>query len=596
MSDKKMINLTIDGQKAAVPAGTTVMQAADGIGIHIPRLCFHPKLSTAGACRVCVVEIDGQKNFPVSCATAAAEGMNVKTNTPAIREARRDIVELILDNHPRDCQICEKNEDCDLQELANLFGIRDLRFDGERKRYSTDFSSPAIMRDPEKCILCGKCVRVCSEIQGVNALSYSHRGFKSTVVPAYNMGIKDSVCIACGQCTLFCPTGALMERDNTEEVFKNLADPEKFCAVQIAPAVRVAVGEGFGYAPGTDLTYEIVTALRMLGFKAVFDTQFSADLTIIEEGHELIDRIKNKGKLPMFTSCSPGWIKYCEHFHPEFLANLSTCKSPQQMMGALIKTYYSDKSGVPASKMYSVSVMPCTAKKFECSRDEMDSSGFRDVDVVLTTRELIRMIKQAGIKFSELKKGKFDDPLGESTGAAPIFGVTGGVMEAALRTAYEVITKKPLPAIELKAVRGLDGIREASVDVDGLQVNVAVVFSLSNVHKLLTEIKEGKRHYHFIEVMTCPGGCIGGGGQPYPQGITDPLDHTLYNLRGEGLYSIDEKKSLRKSHENPLIAKIYKEFLKEPLGHMSHKLLHTHYHARCPEGIPTEVREKNINV
>ncbi|MFH1074769.1 MAG: NADH-dependent [FeFe] hydrogenase, group A6 [Candidatus Firestonebacteria bacterium] len=589
--DKNQINLTIDGNKISVPADFTVMQAADAAGIHIPRLCYHPKLSAVGACRICIVEIEGVKNYAASCVTVVSEGMNVKTNSPAIREARRDLVELILDNHPRECQICEKNNNCELQELALTLGIEEYEFPGERKHFAADYSSASIVRDPDKCILCGKCVRVCTEIQGVNALSIFARGYKANVGPAYDMNMSESVCINCGQCTLFCPTAALTEKDGIKETFKNLNDKEKVCIVQIAPAVRVAIGEAFGFTPGTDKTCETVTALRMLGFKVVFDTQFSADLTIIEEGYEFIKRLTTGGKLPMFTSCSPGWIKYLETFHPEFIENVSTCKSPQQMMGALIKTFYAKKMGIDPAKIFSVSVMPCTAKKYECARPEMNSSGYRDVDVVLTTRELAKMIKQAGIKYRELKKGLFDQPLGESSGAAPIFGVTGGVMEAALRTAYEVITKKELPSIDFKAVRGLTGIKEATVDVAGTKVNVAVVSGLSNVHKVLTEIKEGKRNYHFVEIMTCPGGCIGGGGQIYPQGDTEAMDKGLYDLRAEGLYSIDEKKKIRKSHENPLITKIYEEFLIEPLGKTSHKLLHTHYHHRGPKGVPSGLRD-----
>jgi NADP-reducing hydrogenase subunit HndD len=587
----KQITLTIDGAKVTVPAEFTIMQAADSIGLHIPRFCYHKKLSPIGACRICIVEVQGMKNFPASCCTAVTEGMAVKTNSPAVREARRDIIELILDNHPRDCQICERNNQCDLQELAQVFDIKEFHYEGERKRFDKDESSFSIVRDPEKCVLCGKCVRVCSEIQGVNALSYTHRGFKTSVVPAYNMDAVDSVCINCGQCTLFCPTAALTEKEYIDDVWKNLSDPGKVVVVQVAPAVRVALGESFGVETGRDMSKEAVTALRMLGFKAVFDTQFSADLTIMEEGHELIHRLTKKGKLPMFTSCSPGWVKFCEHFHPEFLENISTCKSPQQMMGALIKTYYAKKVGIDPAKIYSVSIMPCTAKKFEAARPEMASSGFRDVDAVLTTRELAKLIKQAGIKFLELKGTDFDEPLGESTGAAPIFGVTGGVMEAALRTAYEVITKKTLPDLDFKSVRGFEGIKEASVDIDGTNVKVAIVYGLSNVHKLLSEIKEGKREYHFVEIMTCPGGCIGGGGQPYPCGITEAMDKTLYQKRADGLYTIDEKKKLRKSHENPQIKKIYEDFLIKPLGEMSHKLLHTHYHKRYPAGIASEVKE-----
>ncbi|HNV86265.1 MAG TPA: [FeFe] hydrogenase, group A, partial [Candidatus Omnitrophota bacterium] len=458
----KQVTLTINGKKATVPEQSTIMEAADGMGIHIPRLCYHSALSPFGGCRLCVVEVEGMKNYPPSCLTQVKEGMAIQTHSHNILKARRTLLELILDNHPQDCNICGKSGDCDLQELAESLGLREIVFEGEKKKYPADVSSPAIVRDPEKCILCGKCVRVCGEVQGVTALTFSHRGFKTNIVPAYEMPMGESLCINCGQCVNVCPTGALLEKDSTEDVWRNIQNPDRIVMVQIAPAVRVAIGEAFGNEPGRDMTYETVTALKMLGFDAVFDTQFSADLTIMEEGHEFIDRLKNKGKLPMITSCSPGWIKFCEEFHPDFLENISTCKSPQQMMGALIKTYYAEKAGIDPAKIYSVSIMPCTAKKFEALRPEMCASGYQDVDAVLTTRELVRMIKQAGIAFNNLPKSEFDSPLGESSGAAPIFGVTGGVMEAALRTAYEVVTGEELPAVDFLQVRGLDGIREAS--------------------------------------------------------------------------------------------------------------------------------------
>lgn len=591
----KQITLTIDGIKVTVPEGTTIMQAADTVGLRIPRLCYHSKLSEFGACRICIVEVEGAKNYPPSCATKVAQDMVVQTHSAGVLKARKNILELLLSNHPKDCQICSKNYNCTLQELAGQFGITKLNYEGERKQFPLDYSSLAIMRDSEKCILCGKCVRVCSEIQGVNTLSFSQRGFKTNIVPAYNIGIGESVCINCGQCVNVCPTGALLEKDATEDVWCNLQNPDKVVMVQIAPAVRIAIGEGFGNPPGKDMTYETVTALRMLGFKVVFDTQFSADLTIMEEGHELIHRVKNKGKLPMITSCSPGWIKFCEAFHPEFLDNISTCKSPQQMMGTLIKTYYSKISGIPAEKIYSVSIMPCTAKKFEAARPEMNASGFVDVDAVLTTRELIKMIKQAGIDFNRLAKGEFDSPMGLSSGAAPIFGATGGVMEAALRTAYEVLTGKELGQINFTQVRGFEGLKEAVVNVDGLDVRVAVTYGLANVHKLLSEIKTGKHSYHFIEIMTCPGGCLGGGGQPYVACECEAFDTAIYQKRAQGLYSIDENKKIRKSHCNPDIAKIYKDFLKEPLGELSHKLLHTHYHKRLPQGVASVTKE-TVNI
>ena len=588
---KKQVNVTIDGIQVTVPESYTIMQAADEVGIRIPRLCYHSKLSSFGGCRVCIVEVDGMKTYPPACATPVRDSMVVRSHSAGVLKSRKHILELLLNNHPKDCQICNKNGDCDLQALSEKMGLKEFSFEGERKIFPVDSSSPSVVRDSEKCILCGKCVRVCSEIQGANALTFSHRGFKTSVVPAYNVGLGDSVCTNCGQCVNVCPTAALLEQDMTDEVWRHLHDPEKIVIVQIAPAVRVAIGEGFGNEPGKDMTYETVTALRMLGFNVVFDTQFSADLTIVEEGNEFIHRLKNKGKLPMITSCSPGWIKFCETFHPEFLQNISTCKSPQQMMGALIKTYYAKKAGINPSKIYSVSIMPCTAKKFEASRPEMCSSGYRDVDAVLTTRELIRMIKEAGIMFNSLKGSEFDSSMGESSGAAPIFGATGGVMEAALRTAYEVITGKELLNINFTQVRGLEGVKEATIPVDGLDVKVAVASGLVNVHRLLTEVREGKRQYHFIEIMTCPGGCLGGGGQPYPQGDAEALDTCVYKKRAEGLYNIDEKKTIRKSHLNPDITKIYKEFLQEPLGLMSHKLLHTHYHMRGPHGVPTDAKE-----
>jgi len=538
-----------------------------------------------------VVEVEGMKNYPPSCLTQVKEGMLVQTHSHNILKARRMLLELILDNHPNDCNICGKSGSCDLQEIAESLGLREIAFEGEKKKHSVDASSSAIVRDPEKCILCGKCVRVCAEVQGVTALTFSHRGFKTNVVPAYEMPIGESLCINCGQCINVCPTGALLEKDSTEEVWRNLQNPDRVVMVQIAPAVRVAIGESFDNEPGRDMTYETVTALKMLGFDVVFDTQFSADLTIMEEGHEFIERLQNKGKLPMITSCSPGWIKFCEEFHPDFLENISTCKSPQQMMGALIKTYYAEKAGIDPAKIYSVSIMPCTAKKFEAVRPEMCASGYRDVDAVLTTRELARMIKQAGIAFNSLPKSEFDSPLGESSGAAPIFGATGGVMEAALRTAYEVVTGKELPSVDFMQVRGLDGIREAVIPVGGIELKIAVVNGLANVHKLLNEIREGKRQYHFIEIMTCPGGCIGGGGQPYLRGDVEPLDKNVYQKRAEGLYQIDANKAIRKSHLNPDIQKIYKDFLEKPLGKKSHKLLHTHYHSRQPSGVRKEVKD-----
>ncbi|MFB3895332.1 MAG: NADH-dependent [FeFe] hydrogenase, group A6 [bacterium] len=591
----KQVTLTIDGTNVTVPKEYTIMQAADSIGIHIPRLCYHPKLSAVSACRICVVEVVGMKNYPVSCNTNVTEGMNVKTNSPAIREARKVLTELILDAHPKDCQICDKNQNCDLQALAESIGVKELVYEGDRLQFPQDTSSPSLIRDPNKCILCGKCIRACVEIQGVNTLSFVNRGYKTTVSPAYHTPMIETVCINCGQCVNFCPTGALTEHDATEQVWKAIADPDKKVIVQIAPAVRVAVGEGFGLAPGKDMTKQTVTALKMLGFDIVFDTQFSADLTIVEEANELIYRIQNNGKLPLITSCSPGWVKFCEHFHPGLLENVSSCKSPQQMLGALIKTYYAEKAGIDPSKIYSVSIMPCTAKKYEASRPEMNSSGYQDVDVVLTTRELVKMIKQAGIQFNTLKESEFDNELGESTGAAPIFGATGGVMEAALRTAYEAITLKNLDHVDFTAVRGFEGIKEAEIDVEGTKVNVAVAYGLVNAHKLLTEVEKGNKTYHFIEIMACPGGCLGGGGQPFPKGTAELMDKAIYHKRAEGLYDIDRKKIIRKSHLNPQIIKLYAEYLEKPLGHKSHQLLHTRYTKRTPKGVATK-KTKTVSI
>ncbi|MCX7919657.1 MAG: NADH-dependent [FeFe] hydrogenase, group A6 [bacterium] len=581
----QQVTLTIDGIKVTVPKDYTIMQAADSIGIHIPRLCYHPKLSAVGACRICVVEVAGMKNYPVSCNTLVAEGMMVQTNSAAIREARKVLLELLLDAHPKECQLCEKNQLCELQELAKDIGIKELRFEGDRLEFSQDTSSPALIRDPNKCILCGKCIRACSEIQGVNTLSFINRGFKTTVATAYQIPLAKTVCANCGQCVNFCPTGALTERDATEQVWNALSDPEKKVIVQIAPAVRVAIGEGFGLEPGVDMTKQTVTALRMLGFDVVFDTQFSADLTVVEEANELVQRICNKGKLPLITSCSPGWIKFCEHFHPRLLDHLSSCKSPQQMLGALIKTYYAQKIGIDPSKIFSVSIMPCTAKKYEASREEMNSSGFQDVDAVLTTRELINMIQQAGIQFTNLPESEFDNELGESTGAAPIFGATGGVMEAALRTAYELITQKNLDKVDFTVVRGFDGIKETELDIDGNKVRVAVAYGLLNAHRLLTEVEKENKSYHFIEIMACPGGCLGGGGQPIPRDTSKVMEKSIYAKRAEGLYTIDRNKPIRKAHLNPQILKLYAEFLEKPLSHKSHQLLHTHYQKRTPKGV-----------
>ena len=570
-----MINLTIDGGQAEVEEGATILDAALKINIHIPTLCYLPEVQAIGACRVCLVEIEGNRTLQAACVTPAADGIKVFTNTERVRKARRFSVEMLLSNHPFECLTCARNLNCELQKLAYDLGIREVRFTGAKSGGRIDESSPAIRRDQNKCILCRRCIAVCQEIQSVTALYARGRGFETRVEPAFDRNINDVACTNCGQCSLVCPVGAITEKECIQEVWGAINDPAKFVVIQDAPAVRAALGEEFGYPPGTLVTGKMLAAARMLGFDRVFDTNFAADLTIMEEGSELLKRVKEGGALPLITSCSPGWIKFIEHFYPEMLPHLSTCKSPHQMLGALAKTYFAKKAGVDPKDIVVVSVMPCTAKKFECSRPEMTDSGFKDVDYVLTTREFARMIKQAGINFDSLADGYYDDPLGEYTGAATIFGATGGVMEAALRTAYEVATGKTLTNIEFAAVRGLEGIKEATIPVEGIgDLRVAVAHGLGNARKLVERVKEGKTTYHFIEIMACPGGCVGGGGQPIP------VNNEIRALRAKALYMEDEHLTYRKSHENPAIKRMYEDFLGEPLGEKSHHLLHTHYTPR----------------
>ncbi|MEW6032437.1 MAG: NADH-dependent [FeFe] hydrogenase, group A6 [Bacillota bacterium] len=578
-----LVKLTIDGVPAEVQAGTTILQAAEGLGIRIPTLCYLEGIHEVGACRVCVVEVVGAKALQAACVTPVTEGMTVLTNTPAVRRTRKTTVELLLSNHETDCPTCVRNLNCELQALAESMGIRENRFLGERTRHEPDTSSWSIVRDPDKCVLCRRCVSVCEKVQGVKAIGPINRGFETVVGPAFGEPLADTICVNCGQCILVCPTGALYEKDSIADVWAALGDPDKHVVVQTAPATRVAVGETYGLPPGSIVTGKMVAGIRRLGFDRVFDTDFTADLTIMEEGHEFIERLTKGGVLPMITSCSPGWIKFIEHFYPDLLPNLSTCKSPQQMFGALAKTYYAQKAGVDPSKIYSVSVMPCTAKKFECERPEMRDSGHKDVDAVLTTRELGRMFKEAGIDFERLPEEDYDDPLGVSTGAAVIFGATGGVMEAALRTAYEVTTGETLKDVNFTAVRGLDGVKEASVNLKGTEIRVAVAHGLANARKVLDRVRAGDSGWHFIEIMCCPGGCIGGGGQPIP------TDLEVRRRRIEGIYAADERMVIRKSHENPAIKAIYAEFLGKPLGHKSHELLHTTY---TPRGRYLPRREK----
>jgi NADP-reducing hydrogenase subunit HndD len=577
----EMVNVVIDGHKVTVPKDYTVLDAAREAGIDIPTLCYLKDINKIGACRVCLVEIKGGRALQASCVYPVSEGLEVFTNTPKVREARKAVVELLISNHPQDCLKCTRNQNCELQELANKLGITDIRFKGAISSFPGDKSSKAIERIPDKCVLCRRCVAVCNQVQGVGVLNPINRGFETVIAPAFNHPLDSINCTLCGQCINVCPVEAIKEKDHIDRVWEALGDSKKHVVVQTAPAVRAVLGEEFGLPIGTSVTGKMVAALRRLGFDKVFDTDFTADLTILEEGHELLDRIKNGGKLPLVTSCSPGWIKYCEHHYPELLDNLSTCKSPQQMFGALAKTYYAKLEGIDPENIYSVSVMPCTAKKFECDRPEMNDSGYQDVDAVLTVRELARMIKQAGIDFNRLPDEEFDLPMGMSTGAGLIFGATGGVMEAALRTVYEVVTGETLPKLDFEEVRGLEGIKEAKVDLKGTEVKVAVAHGLGNAKKVMDMIKDGRANYHFIEIMACPGGCIGGGGTPIVNALTrTKLDEEYRSLRIKAIYGEDAQLPLRKSHENPAVKKLYETFLGEPLGEKSHHLLHTHYTKR----------------
>ena len=571
-----MVTFKIDGKVCQAEPDTTVLEACLAQGIKIPTLCNLKDINNIGACRMCLVEDAKSGKLQASCVLPVSEGLEIKTSSPKVLEARRAVLELILSDHDRSCLTCKRNQTCELQALANEMGVENIEFEGNRIIKTIDELSPSVVRDNNKCILCRRCVAACAKTQGVCAIGMQNRGFKTQVGSEFGKSLGEVACINCGQCIAACPTGALTEKDSTKEVWAALADPDKFVVFQPAPAVRVAIGEEFGMPIGTRCTGKLAAAMRRLGANKVFDVDFAADLTIMEEGTELLQRIKNNGVLPMITSCSPGWIKYCEHFYPEFIPNLSTCKSPNQMQGAITKTYFAEKNGLDPKNIFVVSVMPCTAKKFEINRPEFGRDGYRDVDANLTTRELARMIRQASIDFVNLPDEDFDDILGESTGAAVIFGVTGGVMEAALRTVADILTGKDLEAVEYTAVRGLDGIKEATVNVAGMDVNVAIVHGTANASKLLEAIKAGEKTYHFIEVMGCPGGCVTGGGQPIVNAreryFVDPRA-----ARAAATYSEDEAKVLRKSHKNPAIQKLYAEFLGEPCGHKSHELLHTHY-------------------
>ena len=584
-----MHKITMNGRAVEAPDGATILDAAKRAEIRIPTLCFLEKRDPIGACRVCLVEVEGARTLMAACSTPVTDGMVVHTNSARVRAARKQVVELLLSEHDGNCQVCDRNEDCELQSLASELGIREIHFEGEKAKPRIDDSTPALVRDNSKCIKCRRCVAVCSQTQGVGALQPQGRGFDTVIGPAFTLDLSEVACVQCGQCAAVCPVGAISEKSHVEAVWKALEDSSKTVVVQTAPAIRAALGECFDCEPGTLVTGKMTAALRELGFDGVFDTNFTADLTIMEEGTELLTRLKTalvdqkEVALPMFTSCSPAWINFAEYYYPKFLPNLSSCKSPQQMFGAVAKTYYAQKIGVKPEDMVVVSVMPCTAKKFECQRSEMFDSGVQDVDYVLTTRELGRMIKEAGIDFLALSDSEMDQPLGLGSGAADIFANTGGVMEAALRTAYEIVTGRQLPMdqLHIKPVAGLDGIKEASLVIEGtvpdwsflegVQVNVAVAHGLGNARKVLESLKRGEKTYHFVEVMSCPGGCIGGGGQPRW------TDDSIREKRICAIYKEDEGKALRKSHENEQVQQLYKEFLKQPLGEKSHHLLHTHY-------------------
>lgn len=575
----EMIKVTIDGVQVEVPEGSTALEAARAANIDIPTLCYLKGINEIGACRMCLVEVKGVRSLQAACVYKVADGMEIFTNTPKVREARKVNLELILSNHDRKCLTCVRNQNCELQDLAQKLGVDDIRFEGEMIDRPVDDLSPSIVRDPNKCILCRRCVAVCRNVQGIGVIGATGRGFNTIIEPVFDMSINEVPCINCGQCIAACPVGALREKDDTEKVWTALNDPELHVVVQTAPAVRVALGEEFGMEMGTRVTGKMVAALRRLGFDRVFDTVFGADLTIMEEGTELLDRIKNGGKLPMITSCSPGWIKYCEHNYPDFLDNLSTCKSPHQMLGAILKTYYAEKNNLDPSKVYVVSVMPCTAKKFEVQRPELAATGYPDVDAVLTTRELARMIRQAGIDFTQLPDEEFDPVFGDSTGAGVIFGATGGVMEAALRTVYELVTGEPMENIEVNAVRGIEGVKEAEIQMGDMVVRAAVAHGTASAKALLEKVKSGEKEYHFIEIMGCPGGCVTGGGQPIVK-AKDRMDKDPKQVRASVIYDEDRDLPLRKSHENPSVQKLYKEYLGEPNSEKAHKLLHTHYTSR----------------
>ena len=571
-----MVHLKINNIPVEVKEGSTILEAAKAAGINIPTLCYLKEINEIGACRVCVVEVKGARSLVAACVYPVNEGMEVFTNTEKVRKSRKTTLELLLSDHKKECLSCVRSTNCELQKLSYEYGCDENRFKGEKAKYEEDTSTSYLVRDNEKCILCRRCVAVCKSVQQVAVIAPARRGFHTHIACAFDSDLSEAPCVACGQCVAVCPTGALHEREEIDNVREAISDPDKVVVVAAAPAVRAAIGEEFGYPIGTNTEGKMFTAMRMLGFDKVFDVNFGADLTIMEEANELIHRVKEGGTLPMFTSCSPGWIRFVEYYYPELIPNLSSCKSPMQMFGATVKTYWAQKENIDPKNIYVVGVMPCTAKKFERTRENENASGYPDVDAVLTTRELAKMIKNSGILYNELPDGTFDNPLGEFTGAGVIFGATGGVMEAALRTAAEEITGKPLDKVDFKEVRGIKGIKEASYDLNGVKVKVAVASGLTNAKALCEKIKKGECDYTFVEVMCCPGGCVNGGGQPIQSAYTR-RQVDLRSKRAKALYDEDKKADIRKSHENPAVQKLYKDFFGEPGSHKAHEILHTSY-------------------
>ena len=578
----EMVNIKINGMPLSVPKGSTILEAARQAGIQIPTLCYLKEINEIGACRICVVEVKGARSLVAACVYPVAEGMEITTNSKRVFEARKTTLELILSTHKKECLSCVRADNCELQALCHDFKVDDEnKYAGFNPTYPVDDTAVHMFRDDNKCILCRRCVAACAKWQGIGVIGPNERGFNTHIGCAFDQNLDEVACVSCGQCIVVCPTGAIAEKDQTQQIWDALGDPTKHVIVQTAPSIRATLGEAFGYPVGTNVTGKMVAALRRIGFEKVFDTDLAADMTIVEEAHEFVERVQNGGVLPMITSCSPGWVKYCEHYYPDMIPNLSTCKSPQQMFGATVKTWYAQKMGWDPKDVYVVGVMPCTAKKFEVQREDEDAAGVPDVDVSITTRELARMINRAGILFKDLPDEEFDNPLGESTGAAVIFGATGGVMEAALRTAAEWVGGKPLESVDFKEVRGTDGVKEATYQVGDLTVNVAVASGLANARTVLERVRRGEANYHFIEIMACPGGCVNGGGQPVqPASVRNFID--LKSLRAKALYDADVSKQYRKSHENPSLLKIYEEFFGEFGSHKAHNILHTSYQKRNP--------------